>query len=65
MTAERYMMAQDNDCHWYVIPVARQQEWYDWCDIPTDDERSWEPPEFAQRTYGSYSLVTFADPVIA
>lgn len=65
MTEERYMMAQDSDCHWYVIPVAKQQEWYDWCDIPTDDERAWTPPELAKETGGCYSLVTFTNPEIA
>ena len=62
---ERYRMEQDNDSHWYVIPVARQPEWNAWLEIDSDDERAWEPPEFAQQVGGSYCLVTFTNPEIA
>lgn len=65
MTEKRYRLEQDNDCHWYVIPAARQQEWDDWLAIPSDDERAWEPPDFASALGGSYSLLTFTDPEIA
>lgn len=62
---ERYHLTTDNDCHWYVIPVARQQEWNEWLDIPSDDERAWEPPAFALSVGGAPCLVTFTNPEIA
>lgn len=62
---ERYFLTTDNDSHWYVIPEAKRGEWNEWCDIPSDDERAWEPPEFARAVGGSPSLVTFTNPEIA
>lgn len=61
----RFFLAQDDDCHWYVVPSDRQAEWDAWRAIPTDDERSWTPPDFARQVGGSPTLVTFTDPVIA
>lgn len=61
----RYFLSRDNDAHWYVIPVAKQQEWDEWRGIPEDDSRSWEPPEFAMPINGSLTLVTFTDPQVA
>lgn len=60
----RFRLAQDNDSHWYVIPVDKEKEWSAWCDIDPDDERAWDAPEFARQVGGSYSLVSFSDPVI-
>jgi hypothetical protein len=57
---KRYRLAQDNDSHWYVIPVDRAEEWEQWCEIDSDDERAWTPPEFAWQVGGSYSLVEFS-----
>lgn len=62
---DRFILARDNDCHWFVIPVARQQEWDEWCAIPEGDERGWDVPDFALEVGGSYSNVTFVNPVIA
>lgn len=61
---ERHILTMDNDGHWYVIPVAKQPEWGAWLDIPSDDERAWEEPEFAKRVGGAPCLVTFTNPVI-
>lgn len=63
--SDRFYLTQDNDSHWYVVPVERQQEWDDWCAIDPDDERAWDAPDFAQQVGGSYTLVTFENPVIA
>lgn len=60
----RFRLAQDNDGHWYVIPTEREEEWSAWCEIDPDDERAWDVPEFARQVGGSYSLVSFIDPVI-
>lgn len=62
---DRFFLSQDNDSHWFVIPVARQQEWNDWLDIPEDDERAWEAPDFAKSVGGAPCLVTFSDPEIS
>ena len=62
---QRYFLAQDNDSHWYVVPVERQAEWDAWCAIDPDDEAAWTTPVFAQQIGGSPSLVTFTDARIA
>lgn len=64
-SGERHILTMDNDGHWYVIPVAKQPEWGAWLDIPEDDERAWEPPEFAKQVGGSPCLVTFTNPEIS
>lgn len=61
---ERHILTMDNDGHWYVIPVAKQREWSKWLDIPSDDERAWDAPDFAKPVGGSPIRVTFCDPEI-
>lgn len=61
---ERFFLAQDDSCHWYLVPAARREEWEAWCDIPTFDERSWEAPDFARALGGSPSSVTFENPEV-
>lgn len=56
-----YFLTQDNDAHWYVVPVEREREWNEWCDIPPDDERSWDAPEWAHRVGGAPCLVHFKE----
>ena len=60
----RFILVQDNDSHWFVIPETEREEWGDWRDFPDTDKRSWTPPDFAQAVGGSPSLVTFTDPKI-
>lgn len=64
MAGERYYLSTDNDSHWYVVPLARKDEWDAWRAIPEDDERAWDPPEFAIPVGGAPCLVTFTEPVI-
>lgn len=64
MSDERYVLIQDNDCHWYVVPFDMLPDWLTWLDIPDDDERAWSSPEFAHAVGGCTSLVTFTNPVI-
>ena len=59
-----FALVSDNDGHWYVVPVARLSEWNTWCEIPSDDERAWDAPDYARRVGGAPSLVSFTDPVI-
>ena len=37
---ERFFLSQDGDCHWFIVPVAKRDEWYEWKEIDGDDERS-------------------------
>jgi len=64
-TSERFYLSRDNDSHWYVIPAAKRREWEEWLDIPEDDERAWEVPDFARPVGGSPTLVTFTDPEVS
>lgn len=59
---ERFFLSQDGDCHWFIVPVAKRDEWYEWKEIDGDDERSWVPPDFAVPVGGSPSMISFADP---
>lgn len=47
-----YIEAHDNDGHRYQIPWQKREDWYKWCEIPSDDERSWDTPEYAIRIDG-------------
>ena len=58
----RYYLARDNDCHWYVVPVDRSEEWEEWLSLDSDDQRSWEAPAWARAVGGSPSVVSFTDP---
>lgn len=53
----KYILIQDNDCHWYVIPYEREEEWYDWTDSESDDV-----PDWAYRIGGAYTLIQFENP---
>lgn len=57
--SERYFIGVDNSGHQYAVPVAKENEWQAWCDLPEDDEAGWEPPEYAIRIDGRF---TFTDP---
>jgi hypothetical protein len=47
-----YIEAHDNDSHRYQIPWDKREDWYKWCEIPSDDERSWDTPDYAERIDG-------------
>ena len=59
----RYFLDQDNDSHWYIVPLDRKEDWEAWLSIPTDDERGWDVPEFAVTVGGAPQQVTFSDPL--
>lgn len=61
--AERFFIGTDDSGHDYIVPVAKRDEWHAWQDIPEEDLRSWDVPEFAQRIDGGG--LTFTNPVIA
>lgn len=54
-----YFLAQDNDCHWYIVPRTKEGEWNVWQNLDSEDEKSWTVPLFARKVGGSPSLVTF------
>lgn len=56
---EGYYLSQDNDTHWYVIPVEYEDEWRDFLDLDSDDPSSWDTPEWAEAIGGSPSNVIF------
>ena len=62
MADQRFFLSQDNDSHWYIIPVDKRVEWNDWLELDEDDEPSWMVPEFAKAVGGNPSLITFTDP---
>lgn len=57
---EEYILTQDNDAHWYVIPADREDDWVDFLDIDPDDEAAWDVPDWAEQIGGSPSLVKFS-----
>jgi hypothetical protein len=58
-----YCLVQDNDAHWYVIPVQNREEWYDW--LEQDPYEASEQPEWAVSVGGSPNLVEFHNYTIA
>ncbi len=61
MTEARFCFVQDDDCHWYIIPSDKRDEWREWENIDSNDPRSWDPPEFAVRIDSPFSY-SFTDP---
>ena len=58
----RDSLHQDNDCHWYVVPVERTEEFLNWCEEDTESE-SFDPDKFSGcAVNGAASRVTFTDP---
>lgn len=59
---ERYFLSTDGDGHWYLVPDAHRAEWQEWADLDGDDERAWEPPDYAKPLGGGPQGITFTDP---
>jgi len=60
MTPERrFKIVGDNSGHEYYIPVDCSSDWDTFMEIPEDDERSWDVPQYAVRIDGRF---TFTDP---
>lgn len=60
-----FVLVQDEDCHWFVIPAARADEWDGWCqDVAEDMTCSLELPCWAERVNGAASRVEFSGYVI-
>lgn len=55
---KEYVEVQDNDGHRYIIPYEKLSEWEEFVDLPSDDERSWDTPDFAEYLDGSRIVFT-------
>lgn len=53
---EKYCLEQDQSSHWYVIPVSKREHWNTWVNLPEDDEKSWEAPDYAERINSPFSI---------
>lgn len=62
MSEQRYLLDQDDSCHWYIVPVDRHEAFSAWTEGEYDDDP--EPPEGVTRIGGWPGLVTFTDPRI-
>jgi len=49
---EAFIAVKDNDTHRYQIPASKFDEWNKFLEIPEDDERAWDVPEWAERIDG-------------
>ena len=47
-----YFIGHDCSGHKYVVPLARKDEWDKWADLPEEDERAWDVPDYAVRLDG-------------
>lgn len=55
----KFILVQDNDGHWYVIPQPRISDWQAWLDVSHLDDGAWDLPSYATEVGGHPSLVTF------
>lgn len=63
MKPKRYFLAQDNDCHWFLVEADRRAEWEAWKKLGPDDVDGWTPPTCATALGGGPSNVTFEMPI--
>lgn len=48
------MLTQDDDCHWFIIPEAKEQEWFDW--LETDSADNGDIPDWALPIDGPHRI---------
>lgn len=48
-----FFLDQDNDCHWYIVPVQYRDEWADWLNGAAEDH----PPVYATPVDGPHKVV--------
>lgn len=49
---ERFFIGSDESSHKYIVPLSRKADWDAWREIPEDDPRSWDAPEYAEMIEG-------------
>lgn len=52
-----FILVQDEDSHWYVIPSNKENEWNNF--LNGADADNWDIPAYAEGIGGSYTLVKF------
>lgn len=56
---QEFILEQDPDSHWFVIPADKAGKWEKWCAMDPDDTEAWAPPEWAVEINGSPTNVKF------
>lgn len=46
---KRFFFDRDQSGHWYIIDNSCRDQWFEWANLPEDDERGWDVPEYADR----------------
>lgn len=62
MEEKYYTEDTDQSSHHYLIPEDKLEEWGKFKEIPEDDERCWDVPEWAERIDGG--RLFFTNPII-
>lgn len=65
----QYILKQDDDGHWFVIPADKENEWSEyieavyryWDDIPFDNVPPPTEPEWVEQVGGAPSRVKFSE----
>ena len=61
--AHRFVFLQDQDCHWYQVPVEQQKQFNELIEVGNN----WEHPDWEQfeemRINGGIESISFADPI--
>lgn len=56
---KEFILIQDNDGHWYVIPADKTDDWFKWEE--SQDYQDGIVPEYAEEVGGCYTRVKFKD----
>lgn len=64
MNKIRYFIGFDNSGHRYLVQADCRHDWDIWCELPEDDEASWEVPEHIEAMRIDGSFVTFCEPTV-
>lgn len=54
-----YILIQDQDCHWYVIPKMEKEHWNEW--LESEEYNDGIVPDYATEVNGCPSQVVFPD----
>ena len=56
-----FFLDQDNDGHWYVVPIIIEKLWREWLDLDQNLEEAWTQPAGVIAVGGSYTSVKFKE----
>lgn len=60
---QKFLLVQDNDCHWYIIPEDKKNEFDSWVEIICSgdmDDEGYIQPEWAKPVDGPHSILIHA-----